>query len=229
VATKTAPKGSAGKRPAGQRAGQPATTNRLPLLFGALAVVVLAVLVAVFSTAEDAPDFVGVDELAGNPTITGDPLVPFQRDAPTDPGIGSRAPVVAGADFEGTSTEIGASGSPQLIMFLASWCPACQAELPEVVQWLEAGNLPEGVGFTTVVTGLDAGRPNWPPDAWVEREGYDAPLLVDTAEGEVAQAYGLEATPYWVALDAEGRVAYRTTGMVPPEQLTALAESLAQG
>jgi thiol-disulfide isomerase/thioredoxin len=229
VATKTAPKGSAGKRPAGQRAGQrPATTNRLPLLLVGLAVVVLAVLVAVFSTSEDARPFVGVDELAGNPTITGDPLVVFESGA-SDPGIGSRAPVVAGADFDGTPTEIGASGSPQLIMFLASWCPACQAELPEVVQWLEAGNLPEGVGFTTVVTGLDAGRPNWPPDVWIEREGYEAPLLVDTAEGEVAQAYGLSATPYWVALDAEGRVAYRTTGMVPPEQLTALAESLAQG
>jgi thiol-disulfide isomerase/thioredoxin len=71
-------------------------------------------------------------------------------------------------------------------MFLASWCPACQAELPEVVTWLEQGNLPADVELTAIATGLDAGRPNWPPDAWFEAEGYDGRVLVDDADGQVA-------------------------------------------
>jgi cytochrome c biogenesis protein CcmG, thiol:disulfide interchange protein DsbE len=222
VATRTTPKGSTAKR-------SPQRSSKLPLVLGGLAVVVLAVLIAYFTAQDQGVGFRGVDELAGSPIVTGDELPPFEGDTANDPALGQRPPVITGADFEGTTTTMGETGTPQLLMFLASWCPACQAELPEVVEWLEAGNLPAEVELTAVATGLDAGRPNWPPDEWFEREGYDGRLVVDDAQGTVAQAYGLSGTPYWVALDAEGRVVARVSGMIDMQQLSMLAESLAQG
>lgn len=191
-------------------------------------VVILAIVVAVLSTSES-NDAVTVDELAGDPTIEGDALPTAPADPATDPSFGGAAPVITGEDFDGTTTTIGDAGEAELLMFVASWCPACQQELPEVVAWLDAGGLPDDVRLTTVVTGLDASRPNWPPDAWLEEEGYTGEVLVDDADGSVAQAYGLAATPYWVALDAEGEVVVRVAGVLGASQLSALADAAQAG
>jgi cytochrome c biogenesis protein CcmG, thiol:disulfide interchange protein DsbE len=202
-------------------------TSKLPLVLAGVGVLVVAVLIGVF-TASDRPEArATVAEVAGEPVMTGEDLPRFEGDPATDPAVGTRPPVVTGASFDGEEVVIGESGRPQLLMFLASWCPACQAELPEVVEWLEQGNLPEGVELIAVATGLDSSRDNWPPDEWFDREGYDGPLLVDDADGTVAQAYGLNATPYWVALDGDGEVAVRIAGMIDTQQLSALADALA--
>jgi thiol-disulfide isomerase/thioredoxin len=205
--------------------------NRTPLLIAAGTVVLVLVVVLAVFTASDRPDrqdIPGVDELAGSPVLAGNDLPRFEGDTANDPALGTRTPVVTGTDFDGNEVTIGESGSPQLLMFLASWCPACQAELPEVVTWLEQGNLPDGVELTAIATGLDAGRPNWPPDAWFEAEGYDGRVLVDDADGQVATAYGLNATPYWVAIDGQGQVAARIAGMIEMDQLSMLAQALAE-
>lgn len=193
-----------------------------------LGVVVLVVLVAVLSTGEREAA-VSVEDLAGDPVIDGDPLPPLPGSG-DDPVVGAAAPVVEGAGFDGSAATIGGSGTAELVMFMASWCPACQQELPEVVGWLEQGDLPDGVELTAVATGLDTSRPNWPPDAWFEEEGYTGGVLVDDAEGSVARTYGLSATPFWVALDADGRVVARIAGLLDTTQMTALAEAaLASG
>ncbi len=212
--------GGRGKPPANARRG------RTPLLLAALGVLALAVLIAVLSTGE-ADDAVTVEDLAGNPAILGDDLPPPPQPPAADPSVGSAAPVVNGTDFTGRPVTIGGSGDPQLLMFAASWCPACQQEVPEVVAWLDAGRLPDGVGFTTVVTGLDATRPNWPPTDWLASEGYDGQVLVDDADGMVAGSYGLPATPYWVALDADGKVVSRGAGLLSQDELDRLAWSIA--
>jgi thiol-disulfide isomerase/thioredoxin len=221
VATKTTARGSTGKK-------KSSTSSSLPLVLGGVAVVLIAALIGVL-TASGREEAVGVADISGTPIVTGDPLPAFEGDTAADPALGTRPPVITGADFEGNTVTLGESGSPQLLMFLASWCPACQAELPEVVEWLDAGNLPDDVELKAVATGLDAGRPNWPPDAWFEREGFGEPIVVDDADGTVAEAYGLTATPYWVALDADGQVAARISGMIDMQQLSALADSLARG
>jgi thiol-disulfide isomerase/thioredoxin len=202
------------------------SSSKMPLIIGGVAVLVVAVLIGVFS-ASGREEAVSVEDIAGAPVVVGDDLPQHTGDPAADPQLGARTPVATGTDFDGNEVTIGETGTPQLVMFLTAWCPACQAELPEVVDWLDEGNLPEGVELTAVATLLDSTRPNWPPDEWFEREGYDGPLLVDDADSTVAQAYGLNATPYWVAIDAEGQVAARLSGMVGMDQLTSLAEALA--
>jgi cytochrome c biogenesis protein CcmG, thiol:disulfide interchange protein DsbE len=210
----------------GGHARRQATRRRLVLLLAGVGVVLLAVAVAALSTGE-AEEVVAVEDLAGAPAILGDDLPPPPAAPADDPQLGASAPVVNGTDADGAPVQIGGSGRGQLLVFVASWCPACQQELPEVVAWLEAGRLPEGVEFTTVVTGLDDNRPNWPPTAWLEAEGYDGRVLMDDADGLVARSFGMPGTPYWVALDADGRVVHRSAGLLPQEEMDRLAALVA--
>jgi hypothetical protein len=222
MATRSRPKSTATRaRSVGARPSDP-TPNRWPLIAGAAAVVILAVLIAVF-TAQDSGTRVRMADIEGDPEVTGQPLDAFDRDAATDPAVGRTAPRVDGADFDGADVTIGGSGTSQLIGFMSAECPFCQEELPRIVTWQDGGGVPDGVELTVVVTGLQPGGQNWPPDAWVEDEGYDGRVLVDDADGSVASAYGLTGTPYWVALDANGDVVQRVSGAVGIEGMQSLA------
>ncbi|MFA9443900.1 TlpA family protein disulfide reductase [Egicoccus sp. AB-alg6-2] len=216
---------SATKKPT--RARSKAAPSRMPLLLGGLAVLALAVLIAVM-TASGTGSAVSVEELAGSPQVASDPLPDFAGDPANDPALGQPAPVVEGEGVAGDEVTIGGSGAPQLLVFLASWCPACQAELPELVEWLEGGNLPDEVELTAVITGLDATRPNWPPTDWLDDEGYTGATILDDAESTIADVYGMSGTPFWVAIDRDGSVVGRASGRLEMRQVQVMADSLAQ-
>lgn len=203
---------------------QQARRQRLIMIAVAVTVIAFAVLIAVLS-AQGSGSGVSVEDIAGSPEIAGE-LPPAPTEGEPDPVVDTPAPIVEGAGFEGEPVTIGEPGTPQLVMFVTSWCEACRQELPMVVEWLDEGDLPEDVEFTTVVTWLDDARPNWPPDEWLDEEGYDDRVLVDDADGSVAAAYGQPATPYWVAIDGEGRIASRSAGLLSREQLDELAGSI---
>ena len=198
-------------------------TPRRILLYVGIVVGVAALLFAAFGLGDEAGP--SVAEVAGSPEVEGDAL-PQTEDFENDPALGDPAPVVAGEDFDGNAVAIGEGD--ELIVFMASWCPACQAELPEMVEWLEAGGLPDGVELVSVATSLTDQRPNWPPQDWFEREGYDHPIIVDDADGSIANAYGMTATPYWVFLQ-DGHVVRRQAGQIPMSAVEQLAEAIAAG
>jgi hypothetical protein len=52
------------------------------------------------------------------------------------------------------------------------------------------------------------------------------PVIVDP-DGEIADAYGLSAFPYWVAVDRNGRVVGRRTGELPVSEIEAIVARLA--
>jgi cytochrome c biogenesis protein CcmG, thiol:disulfide interchange protein DsbE len=216
-------------REARQRAKQQQQRKqRLMFAIVGAVVLVLAVVIGVLTVGESADRAAvpSTTEVAGDPTIEGEPLPGAPEDPSTDQAAGDPVPVASGADFDGEPVTVGEPGTPQLVMFMASWCPACQEELPEVVEWLDAGGLPEDVEIVSVATSLDDTRPNWPPQDWFEEEGYDGPVLVDDVSSSVAEAYGLQATPYWVAIDGDGQVAVRVSGMIGQDQLDALADTV---
>jgi thiol-disulfide isomerase/thioredoxin len=121
------------------------------------------------------------------------------------------------------------SGAPDgrftMVLFVAHWCPHCQREVPLVQQWVDQGGLPEGVDLVSVSTAIDPSRPNYPPDAWLAREGWTAPVLVD-ADNSAAEAAGLTAYPFFVAVRADGTVVQRTSCELTTDQLDAIAEQL---
>ena len=61
--------------------------------------------------------------------VTGSPLPTHTEDA-QNPAVGTAAPVLRGAGFDGTPVTIGGDGRATLVMFLAHRCPHCQRELP---------------------------------------------------------------------------------------------------
>ena len=204
------------------------TRSRTPLLVaaGLAAVVLVALAVALTSGADDDDGTTAGNDAAtsGTVAVSGTPL-PELTDSADDPASGMTFPTLTGVDQSGQPMTISADDGPMMVLFVAHWCPHCQREVPVVQDWVDGGGLPPGVDLVAVSTAIDPQRPNYPPDAWLAREGWTAPVLVD-ADGTAATATGLTAFPYFVAVDADGKVAARTTGELTTDQLDAVAAEI---
>jgi thiol-disulfide isomerase/thioredoxin len=204
--------------------------RRSMLVLGLGVLVIAAAAVAAVVLAPAGPPPTG-SAGPGSSTPTTGTSAPVGADLPAfapgaaDPAVGQPIPAVAGASFDGTPLTIKADGGARLIVFLAHWCPHCQREVPVVQAWLDAKGRPAGVELVSVVTAIDPDAPNYPPDAWLAREHWSVPVIVDT-DGQIATRYGLTAFPFWVAVRADGTVAQRLTGELTPDQLDALVASL---
>ena len=167
-------------------------------------------------------------EAFGEVTVEGDPLPVFGGDPAGDVATGMTAPTVSGTDFDGSEVTIGPDGRPKVVLFLAHWCPHCQAEVPKVVDWLEAGNQPENVDFYAISTLVNRVSGNWPPQDWLEREGLDLPLIQDDTGSNASQAFGMAGTPFWMVLDGENKVLFRVGGEIGQEGMASLFSTAAQ-
>lgn len=167
-------------------------------------------------------------EISAETSVDGDALPRFSGSG-RDAAVGMAAPTIASVGFDGKNVETGgATGSPYALVFLAHWCPHCQAEVPRLVAVSENGEI-EGVPVTGVATGTTDTQPNYPPSEWLAREDWPFPVLVDDARGSAANAYGLSSYPFMVFVDAEGNVAGRTSGEVSEEDLQTIFAALAAG
>jgi cytochrome c biogenesis protein CcmG/thiol:disulfide interchange protein DsbE len=195
------------------------------------ALVIVGAAVAAIALAPSAPSATGVPgsstPAATSSHVASGTLPPYAEGA-DDPAIGQPAPTVEGASFDGTPVSLEADGQPKLILFLAHWCPHCQREVPVVQAWIDANGMPEGVDLISVATAIDPTRPNYPPDAWLARERWQPPVIVDR-DNQIAASYGLNAFPYWVAVAADGTVARRLTGELAPNQIESIIAPLVAG
>jgi thiol-disulfide isomerase/thioredoxin len=146
----------------------------------------------------------------------------------SDPAVGKTAPSLGGRTFSREPIAITNDGKPHVLVFVAHWCPHCQAEVPRIVAMERAGQT-SGVPVTAVATGTNENAPNYPPSAWLHEVGWPYPVLVDTASGTAARAYGLAAYPYLVFVDANGKVAARVSGEIAPADLQRMFSALAAG
>ena len=162
-------------------------------------------------------------------TVTGEALPAFDSESSaTDAAIGMPAPVVSGKGFTGTEITTDGAGTPTLLVFLAHWCPHCQREVPLLVQWEKDGSTPTGVDVIAVATGTDPANPNFPPSEWLAREEFPAlwPVIADSADKKAANAFGLSGYPFFVLVDAQGKVFTRLSGEIPMDELTAIINQM---
>lgn len=165
----------------------------------------------------------------GEVTVQGD-LIPQLPDGVADPATGMTAATVGGSDWEGNSYTIGPDGRPKIVMFLAHWCPHCQAEVPEIQAWVNAGLSPTDVDIYSVTSLTQPGRTEWPPQEWLQGEGWTLPTIMDDAASSISTAYGLSGTPFYVVLDGSNNVVLRVSGRIgigALEQLVAVARASA--
>jgi thiol-disulfide isomerase/thioredoxin len=155
-------------------------------------------------------------------TVTGTVLEKLPESG-ADPAVGKEIAEVKGQAFDGSPVDIRNDGRPKLVLFVAHWCPHCQREVPLLTKYLKSNPLPKGVDLYTVATATSSGRPNYPPSAWLEKEGWTAPTMADSDDAKAADAFGLSAFPYFVAVDGSGKVVARTTGEITTDDFADLA------
>jgi len=187
-------------------------------------VVVLAVAALVSSGGSDKKNKTAAGVEQTRPvTVTGTALAALPQSG-DDPAVGKEIPEAKGQSFDGTPVDIRNDGRPKLILFVAHWCPHCQREVPLLTDYLKSHKLPSGVDLYTVATATNSTRPNYPPSTWLSKVGWKAPTMADTDDGKAATAFGLNAFPYFVAVDGSGKVVARTTGEITTDDFATLAE-----
>jgi thiol-disulfide isomerase/thioredoxin len=209
-----------------RRTAPVAAPSRMPLVLGGgvLVLVVLAALVA-FALSGTASN--GLAEPARAATGVSGTALPAFSDPASDPAVGQPIPTLTGTDLAGEAISIGPGDGPMVVVALAHWCSVCQAEVPVLVDYLESTGMPDGVRLVALSTGIDAARPNYPPSAWLEREGWTASTMVDDASSSGLAALGMTAFPGFVFVDADGRVVQRYTGQMPAEAFDQVVRALA--
>ncbi len=185
------------------------------------------------SNADNGTDTTGVDlsdlPTSQHVTVTGEALPSFDPDntgniAPVgelpDLGAGLPAPLLSGLDFEGDAVTIDpAANGPYMIVFLAHWCPHCNAEVPRLLDWKGSGAVPPDLNVIGVATAVSESAPNFPPAQWFSDKGWSWPVIVDESTGDLqagvaALEYGATGWPYFVIVGADGLVKARASGEI---------------
>ena len=163
-------------------------------------------------------------------TVQGDPLAHFPGNGAGDPAVGVTAPVIDGQSFNGQAESLGGqTGKPTLAVFVAHWCPHCQREVPLVAQWRADGTIPADIDLVGVSTNVAEGQDNYPPSAWLQQVGWPGRIIADDANSTAAAAYGLASFPFFVALDADGKVLARGAGELDQAAIQQLVSMLQGG
>jgi cytochrome c biogenesis protein CcmG, thiol:disulfide interchange protein DsbE len=138
-------------------------------------------------------------------------------------------PEVSSTDYTNEATAIEKDGRPKVLLFLAHWCPHCQAEVPVVQAWIDAGLAPGDVDIVSVATAINSARPNYPPSDWFERENWTPPVLMDDSSSSIGQAFGVTAYPFWVFVDSDGEVTARASGQIGIDTLEGFIDGARAG
>ncbi len=196
------------------------STNKSVWLIGGIAALIaVAAIIAVASQSGSDEVIEGVEEF--HPVeVAGESLPEFSSEA-SDPAIGMMAPVLTGQGFTGNKI-VTSPGTPTLLVFLAHWCPHCQREVPLLVKWNSSGQVPSGLDVIAITTSTDPASPNFPPSEWLAREEFPAlwPVMTDSGEKNAANAMGVSGFPFFVLIDADGKVALRNSGEIEMDALT---------
>jgi thiol-disulfide isomerase/thioredoxin len=183
------------------------------IIAGVVLVVLLAAAVALALTAGSPGP---AEPATAAVKVEGAALPPYESGTP-DAAVGQPMPSLSGLDLAGNPIEIGPDNGALAIVVVAHWCPHCQAEIPVLSDWLASNQLPAGVQVVTVSTAIDPARPNYPPSAWLEREGWTQPTLTDDTNSGALAALGMNSFPGFVFVNADGTVSQRTTGEISTE------------
>ena len=103
-------------------------------------------------------------------------------------------------------------GKVVLVNFWASWCGPCRQEMP-LLEKIQQRYGP--AGFTVLGVNVEGKREKAMKIA--RKVNVSFPLLIDQGQ-HVSEAYGVDAMPYTVLVDRDGRVAYIHRGYKPGDE-----------
>jgi cytochrome c biogenesis protein CcmG, thiol:disulfide interchange protein DsbE len=159
-------------------------------------------------------------------------LVKFEEAVTPDPAVGVDAPLLSGMNFAGEPIVMDpATKGPYMLVFLAHWCPHCNAEVPRLNDWKHSGAVPPELNVIGVATAVSSASANYPPASWFSNKGWEWPVMVDEKNGDsgdagkAAQAYGASGWPYFVIVGADGKVKVRVSGEVEISELQTIVDA----
>ena len=197
--------------------------NKNFIIAGAV-VLVLGLAIAIGVTLSSEPVAAGLPE--GEISVVGDYLPQYAGENDDNVALGLAAPTFSAPDQNSEIFQLEKNGNSKALLFLAHWCPHCQREVPVVQRFIDSNGVPPGIDVIAVATSIDRGRDNYPPQEWLQREGWSETQIYDL-DREIGEAYGLNAFPYWVFLDKDLNVLARRTGNLPEDMVGALLIQLA--
>ena len=90
-----------------------------------------------------------------------------------------------------------------VLVFFATWCPPCMAEVPQVKKFVNAAR-----GKNVLVYGVNIRQPERVVLKFVRDRTVNYRILLDR-DAKVARAYGIRGIPTILGIDADGIVRHR--------------------
>lgn len=146
-------------------------------------------------------------------TVSGTIVPTLEVAGAGDPAIGTTFPTFDGQSFDGTPISVGGpTDGPTMIVYLAHWCPHCNAEIPELIELNDSGGMPDDLTVVGVSTAVQQSSPNYPPSTWLADKGWPWTTMADDVDSTAFLASGGSGFPYLVLLDADGNIVARDSG-----------------
>ena len=214
----------------GKKNSGSSTISARAIIIGVAIVIALAAAIAVFASGGDdssSPDTTAAIVDGGvapaeyqKVTVDGDALEPLGKDA-TDPARGKVGPNISGYTFSGfpVSVKPATDGTPTMLVFLAHWCPHCNAEMPRLINWYEDGLVPDDLRVIGIGTASRKDQANWPPSEWMQSFEWPFEVMADTETNQAGVAYGVDGYPFMVILDKDGKVVARHSGEMEESEI----------
>ena len=136
-----------------------------------------------------------------------------------------KAPIITGTDLNGSSIT-SENNSPTILLFLAHWCGYCQVEVTEIQDWIDNGGDMGSVKMYSIITSVNSSQPNYPPDKWLDSEGWSFQSFTDNELSGVAQHFGIRGFPFWVLIDSNGDIVTRLSGSYTKDQFEIILRNL---
>lgn len=146
--------------------------------------------------------------------------------AAASPLLGKPAPPIAGTALTGGPVDLSSMrGRFVVVNFFASWCPPCQVEQPELVQFAfqhRSASDAQVLGVVFADRSANAAR-------FLGSSGAEWPAVADP-NGQIALDYGVRGPPETFVVAPDGLVVARLVGAVKSADLDqVLARARAEG
>ncbi|MDO5672760.1 MAG: TlpA disulfide reductase family protein [Actinomycetaceae bacterium] len=134
------------------------------------------------------------------------------------PQVGVLAPAIEAMDLEGKPISLtDYRGRPLWLVFNATWCSACRAEIPDIQAEYDKGE----VQVLAFYKGEEAGTVR----TFNARLGVGYPSVPD-ADSSISAQYRVMGVPTHFFIDGDGIIQHRHTGVLSPRQIEAFIKDL---